>query len=110
MVSRAIAIPVYLHQLDLISFSSQWDTYLNMASKLFLFVSGSGGALVILLQVIKAYRRRRKIQKTLLVERRPSAGEAPGERKLVAAAATTDVVDSMRPWRKHGQTLRNLDR
>ena len=110
VVSRAIAIPVYLHQLDLISFSSQWDTYLNMASKLFLFVSGSGGALVILLQVIKAYRRRRKIQKTLLVERRPSAGEAPGERKLVAAAATTDVVDSMRPWRKNGQTMRNLDR
>jgi len=75
VISRAIAIPVYLRQLQVISFNPAWDTYLNLASKAFLFVSGSGGAIVILYQVIKAFRRRRKIQKTLLVVREPATGQ-----------------------------------
>jgi hypothetical protein len=73
VVSRGIAMPVYLRELQMISFDPAWDQYLNLASKAFLFVSGCGGALVILYQVIKAFRRRRKIQKTLLVVREPAA-------------------------------------
>ena len=50
------------------------STKVNMASKAFLFISGSGGAIVILYHVIRAFRRRRKIQKTLLVVQEPATG------------------------------------
>jgi len=73
VLSRAIAIPVYLRQLDFLSYSAGWDRYLNAASKFFLFASGISGALVILFKVIHAYRQRRRIQKTLLVVRNPGA-------------------------------------
>ena len=72
--SRGIAIPVYLRQLDVISYAAHWDAYLNGASKFFLFASGSGGALAILFQVMKAYRRRKRIQNTLLVVQEPQPG------------------------------------
>ncbi len=65
--SRVIAIPVYLRQLGYLGYTARWDFYLNTASKFFLFASGISGALVILIQVIRAYRHRRRIQKTLLV-------------------------------------------
>lgn len=71
VVSRVIAIPVYLRQLGYLSCEPGWDQYFNGASKVFLFASGISGALVILLQVIRAYRQRRRIQKTLLVVRKP---------------------------------------
>jgi len=74
--SRGIAIPVYLGQLDVISIGDQWSAYLNTASKFFLFASGIGGALVILFHVLRAYRRRRKIQETLLVVREPELSRA----------------------------------
>ena len=69
--SRIIAIPVYLRQLGYLSYNESWDRYFNMGSKFFLFASGISGALVILLQVIRAYRQRRRLQKTLLVVREP---------------------------------------
>jgi uncharacterized membrane protein YfcA len=69
--SRVIAIPVYLRQLGYLGYEVSWDSYFNMASKFFLFASGISGALVIVYQVIRAYRQRRKIQKTLLVVRKP---------------------------------------
>ncbi|MCG6949500.1 MAG: sulfite exporter TauE/SafE family protein, partial [Acidobacteria bacterium] len=75
VVSRGIAIPVYLRQLEMMSFDPAWDLYLNLASKAFLFVSGCGGAIVILYHVLRAFKRRRKIQKTLLVVREPAAGQ-----------------------------------
>ena len=68
-------MPVYLRQLEMVSFDPAWDLYLNMVSKAFLFISGSGGALVILYHVMKAFRRRRKIQRTLLVVREPATGQ-----------------------------------
>jgi len=74
--SRIIAIPVYLRQLGYLNMDAGWDTYFNMSSKFFLFVSGISGALVILMQVIRAYRQRRQIQKTLLVTRKPGRGSA----------------------------------
>lgn len=82
VLSRGIAIPVYLRQLEFITFDPSWDVYFNGASKWLLFVSGITGALVILINVIKAYRKRNKVRKSLNVK----AG-APG--KEAAAAATT---------------------
>jgi len=69
--SRVIAIPVYLRQLGYLNMDAGWDVYFNTTSKFFLFASGISGALVILMQVIRAYRQRRQIQKTLLVIRKP---------------------------------------
>ena len=69
--SRIIAIPVYLRQLGYLNMDAGWDVYFNTTSKFFLFASGISGALVILMQVIRAYRQRRQIQKTLLVIRKP---------------------------------------
>jgi uncharacterized membrane protein YfcA len=69
--SRVIAIPVYLRQLGFLNMDPGWDVYFNATSKFFLFASGISGALVILMQVIRAYRQRRQIQKTLLVTRKP---------------------------------------
>lgn len=71
VVSRVIAIPVYLRQLGYMNFNPAWDAGFNLTSKVFLFLSGISGALVILLQVVRAYRQRRKIQKTLLVIKEP---------------------------------------
>jgi uncharacterized membrane protein YfcA len=71
VVSRVIAIPVYLRQLGYLSMDAGWDDMFNLTSKFFLFASGISGALVILMQVIRAYRHRRRIQKTLLVIRKP---------------------------------------
>jgi uncharacterized membrane protein YfcA len=67
--SRVIAIPVYLRQLKVISYDAAWDVYFNVGSKFFLFASGISGALVILMKVVHAYVQRRKIQKTLLVQK-----------------------------------------
>ncbi len=70
--SRVIAIPVYLRQLGYLNMDAGWDGVFNLTSKFFLFASGVSGALVILMQVIRAYRHRRRMQKTLLVIRQPA--------------------------------------
>jgi uncharacterized membrane protein YfcA len=74
--SRVIAIPVYLRQLGYLNMDPGWDAFFNTSSKFFLFASGISGALVILMQVIRAYRQRRQIQKTLLVTRKPGLASA----------------------------------
>ena len=66
--SRIIAIPVYLRQLGFVSFDPSLDKYFNGFSKFFLFASGISGCLVILYHVVRAYRMRRGIQKTLQTE------------------------------------------
>jgi uncharacterized membrane protein YfcA len=65
VVSRAIAVPMYLRQLGWTTMNPNWDTYFNQASKVMLFVAGISGMLVILYNVIKAYRQRRRIETTL---------------------------------------------
>ncbi len=65
VVSRAVNIPVYLHELKLIELSGNLDSSLNNISKIFLFVSGITGVLVILISVFRAYTKRRKIQEML---------------------------------------------
>ena len=71
VLSRIIAVPVYLRQLGYLNMEVGWDEYFNLTSKVFLFASGISGTVVILMQVIRAYRQRRQIQKTLLIIRKP---------------------------------------
>ncbi len=67
VISRAIAIPMYMRQLGYLDIDRSWDYRCNLASKVFLFASGITGVLVILYHVIRAYRQRRRIRKTLQV-------------------------------------------
>ena len=74
VVSRLIAIPVYLDQLSWMSLRPEWESQLNGLSKIFLFASGIGGCLLILYHVIRVYRRRRKLNKSIQF-----AGETRGK-------------------------------
>ncbi len=74
--SRIIAIPVYLRQLGMISFDAGWDRYFNGASKFFLFASGLSGALIIIMQIVRAYRQRGRIRKTLLLVKKDEPGKS----------------------------------
>jgi hypothetical protein len=65
VASRGIAIPVYLHQLDFVDLSTTWVYWLNMLSKGLLFVAGISGVAVILFNVLKTYRRRESIRRSL---------------------------------------------
>jgi uncharacterized membrane protein YfcA len=73
VVSRAIAIPMYLRQLAWVNLDPAWDAYFNGASKALLFVSGISGAAVILTAVVRAYIRRRGVHATLAFTRKPAA-------------------------------------
>jgi uncharacterized membrane protein YfcA len=67
VVSRGIAMPIYLAQLRFIHFvnPSQFPL-LNNISKYFLYASGGGGVAVIMFYVIRAYIQRRRIYDTLI--------------------------------------------
>jgi uncharacterized membrane protein YfcA len=59
-ISRCIAIPIYLVQLNLIDFIDSTNLpLLNTISKLFLYISGMTGTAVIIFFVVKAYIRKR---------------------------------------------------
>ena len=61
-ISRCIAIPIYLTQLNFIdSINADTLPLLNTISKLFLYISGITGTSVIIFFVIKAYIRKRCI-------------------------------------------------
>ncbi len=67
IISRLIAIPVYLNQLNMIDFiTTEQEPLLNEISKYFLFISGIGGLLIILYNVIKAYIKRNKVYATII--------------------------------------------
>ena len=66
VLSRAIAVPMYLRQLGWVTMSPDWDTYFNQASKGMLFLAGISGMVIILYNVIKAYRQRRRVETTLI--------------------------------------------
>ncbi|MEJ2168343.1 MAG: sulfite exporter TauE/SafE family protein [Desulfobacterales bacterium] len=76
VLSRGIAIPMYLRQLGFISMNPNWDKYFNLTSKFFLFASGITGTLVILYHVIRAHRQRSGLQKTLRVVKHGTAYQA----------------------------------
>ncbi len=65
VVSRALAVPVYLRQLDILAMSAALDPWFNGASKVMLFGSGIGGTAIILYQVTRAYRQRRRLKSSL---------------------------------------------
>jgi hypothetical protein len=68
VISRFIAIPIYLQQLGYLNFNPAYNTYFNTASKAMLYFSGISGALLILYYVFKAYFKRRKIQSSFSEE------------------------------------------
>jgi uncharacterized membrane protein YfcA len=72
VISRLIATPIYLAQLEMIDFvhPSQYET-LNAWSKYLLYGSGISGTLVILFNVGKAYLSRRRIHATIRAETQP---------------------------------------
>lgn len=76
VVSRAIAIPMYLRQLGILDIDPSLDVYFNNISKFFLFASGMTGTLLILINVVRAYRRRRKLQKSIRVVKSSSSSLA----------------------------------
>jgi uncharacterized membrane protein YfcA len=65
VLSRVIAIPMYLRQLGWVDLAESTDAYFNAGSKALLFISGISGTLVILVQVVRAYIRRRKVNVTI---------------------------------------------
>lgn len=67
VISRIIAIPVYLYQLKMIDWVSK-DTLpiLNDISKYFLYGSGIGGVGVILYNVIKTYIKKNRVYATIV--------------------------------------------
>jgi uncharacterized membrane protein YfcA len=71
VVSRAIAVPVYLRQLNFVSYQPSLDAWFKGASTVTLFGAGIGGAALILYNVAKAHLRRRRVHASLLV--RPAA-------------------------------------
>jgi uncharacterized membrane protein YfcA len=69
VVSRAVAVPVYLRELELVSYNPVWDPWFKNASTVLLFAAGIGGASLILYNVARAHSQQRKIRTTLLVSR-----------------------------------------
>ena len=65
VLSRIVAIPVYLEKLGYLDMDPSKDVYFNVASKSLLYLSGIAGALIIFCYVMKAYFKRRKIQASL---------------------------------------------
>jgi len=66
VLSRAIAVPIYLRQLGWTQMDPALDVYFNQASKFLLFAAGLSGAGVILFYVVRTYRQRRQIHRTLM--------------------------------------------
>jgi uncharacterized protein len=65
VVSRAIAVPMYLRQLGFLNISPGLDPWFNNGSKYLLFASGISGVVMILYNVFRAYSARKKIHQTL---------------------------------------------
>jgi uncharacterized membrane protein YfcA len=69
VISRLIAIPIYLVQLKMIDFidAASLPT-LNLVSKYFLYISGFTGVGVILYNVIKAYIKKKRVYATIITK------------------------------------------
>jgi len=65
VLSRAVAVPIYLRQLGLIQIDPAWDVQLNLVSKFLLMAAGVAGVGVILFNVIVAFRRQRQVRQSL---------------------------------------------
>ena len=69
VLSRMVAVPVYLRQLGWVSFDPGLDIWFNRGSTVLLFTAGIGGAGMILYKVARAHVERQRIHTTLLVSR-----------------------------------------
>ena len=67
VISRAIALPIYLSQLGTIDFinPASYDT-INTVSMYFLYCSGLSGVGVILFNVVRAYIKKRRVYATVI--------------------------------------------
>jgi uncharacterized membrane protein YfcA len=72
VMSRVIAMPVYLRQLGYVEFDPALDPLINGASKAVLYASGIVGATIILTLVFRAYVQRRRVQASLVATRSES--------------------------------------
>jgi uncharacterized membrane protein YfcA len=62
VISRAIAVPIYLTQLNIVNtIDPSYLPMLNTVSKLFLYISGISGTIVILYFVINAYIKKNRV-------------------------------------------------
>ncbi|MFH1060444.1 MAG: sulfite exporter TauE/SafE family protein [Pseudomonadota bacterium] len=69
VLSRFLAMPVYLRQLEILGISADLDVWFNGASKALLFASGIAGTGIILYHVARAYRQRRRLKSSLSAAR-----------------------------------------
>lgn len=67
VISRMVAIPVYLRQLGMIHYDPARDVLFEVASKALLYTSGIGGTGVILFFVFRAIIKRQRIQQSLAI-------------------------------------------
>ncbi|RME26368.1 MAG: sulfite exporter TauE/SafE family protein [Deltaproteobacteria bacterium] len=67
VLSRAIAVPVYLRRLGWLDYDPGLDAYFNGASKVLLYASGIVGTALILVFVFRGYLQRRRIAASLQV-------------------------------------------
>jgi len=65
VISRGIAVPMYLRQLNVIDISQTWDAVLNGVSQGFLYAAGISGTGIIIISVARAYYKRMKVQASL---------------------------------------------
>jgi len=66
VISRGIAVPIYLTQMELIDFiETSYLPVINNISKSFLYISGISGTLVIIFFVLKAYIRKNRVYATI---------------------------------------------
>ncbi len=73
VLSRLIAIPVYLRRLGVVRLRPSADGYFNSASKVLLYASGLVGAAIILFFVFRAYLERRRVHASLAAGAEPAA-------------------------------------
>jgi uncharacterized membrane protein YfcA len=74
VLSRGIAIPMYLRQLGYLDIDPSLDPYFNGVSKVMLYVAGISGVGLILINVFRAYRQRMQIHETLSFRREETTG------------------------------------
>jgi hypothetical protein len=74
VISRLVAMPVYLRRLGAIQMNPAYDAYLNAGSKGLLFLAGFSGLAMILYLVVKAHRQRLRIQARLMQACSPADG------------------------------------
>jgi len=69
VLSRAVAMAVYLRQLGWVTYDPELDDVINLVSKGILYASGGGTATLILVLVFRAYLQRRRVRASIALSR-----------------------------------------